>query len=452
MSQKRAALFQKLFYSSSHPLSMIAASDDERGIGIEVFYTDTKGIGGKLRKNPEDFVVEEISSPPPRDEDGDYAILRIRVRKWETNRLIRQISRQLGISRKRIGFAGTKDRRAVTTQLISVKAQMDDVKRLHLKDMEVIEGYPAQKRLNLGDLRGNSFDITVKDLECSEAKARMLVEETFEALKTLKGFPNFFGHQRFGAVRPITHIMGKKVMEGDFKGAVYAYLGSPVDIEGAEAFEARSAFDEGVGYAAALKMYPKYLGFEKAMLNHLVKNEDDYIGAIAVLPRNLSMMFVHAYQSYLFNRILSHRIAKGLLKEEPLLGDIVLPLDAQGLPDHKKWIDVSEDNIDKVSKRIAEGKAFLSGLVPGADVRVASGEQGEIEMKVLEKEGLSPKDFIVPQMKELSSKGMRRELISPLGDFNYEIEEGVRMRFSLMKGCYATSLLREFMKTEMLGY
>ncbi len=118
----------------------------------------------------------------------------------------------------------------------------------------------------------------------------------------------------------------------------------------------------------------------------------------------------------------------------------------------KKWIDVSEDNIDKVSKRIAEGKAFLSGLVPGADVRVASGEQGEIEMKVLEKEGLSPKDFIVPQMKELSSKGMRRELISPLGDFNYEIEEGVRMRFSLMKGCYATSLLREFMKTEMLGY
>jgi len=165
------------------------------------------------------------------------------------------------------------------------------------------------------------------------------------------------------------------------------------------------------------------------------------------------MMFVHAYQSFLFNRILSHRIEKDLLGPEPLIGDIVLPLDSDGLPDHKKWIDVSEDNIEKIRKRILEGKAFISGLIPGADVRLAKGEQGEIERMVMEEVGVEPKDFVVPKMKELSSKGTRRELISPKKDFSYEIEdEGVKMRFELIKGCYATALLREFMKTDMLSY
>ena len=164
-------------------------------------------------------------------------------------------------------------------------------------------------------------------------------------------------------------------------------------------------------------------------------------------------MFVHAYQSYLFNRILSIRIEKGLLTSQPLIGDIVLPVDNNGLPDHKKWIDVTKDNIEKIGKRIREGKAFISGLVPGAEVRLAGGEQGDIEKIVIEEAGVEPKDFIIPKMRALSSKGIRRELISPLKDFTYEIEnEGVRMCFELMKGCYATSLLREFMKTDVLSY
>ncbi len=131
----------------------------------------------------------------------------------------------------------------------------------------------------------------------------------------------------------------------------------------------------------------------------------------------------------------------------------MLPVDNNGLPDHKKWIDVTNDNIDKIGKRIGEGKAFISGLVPGAEVRLAAGEQGEIEKIVIEEVEVEPKDFIIPKMRELSSKGTRRELVSPLKNFTYESEnEGVRMSFELMKGCYATSLLREFMKTDVLNY
>ncbi|UCE74778.1 MAG: tRNA pseudouridine(13) synthase TruD [Methanomassiliicoccales archaeon] len=432
---------------------MMDSKDDERIIGIEVFYTDTKGIGGKLRKNSEDFIVEEVSSPPQKDDEGEYTITQIRARNWETNRLVGKLSRKLGISKKRINFAGTKDKRAVTTQLFSIKASMENVKNLHLKDVEVLDTYTSRKGLNLGDLIGNRFEISIKELEAPATDTEKLVNETSEQLRALGGFPNFFGHQRFGALRPITHIVGRKLVEGDFHGAVLAYLGNPTEIEGKEAYEARCAVKEGADYAEALKMFPKHLGFEKAMLNHLVKNEEDYIGALASLPKNLYLMFIHAYQSYIFNKILSQRIKNGLLTCEPLIGDLVLPLDAEGLPDHKKWIDVNEGNIEKVKKRISEGKAFISGLVPGAEVSLAGGVQGEIERRVLEEEEVTPEDFIIPQMRQLSSKGMRRELISPPTEFQFEMEEdGIRMRFELTKGCYATSFLREFMKTQMLRY
>jgi tRNA pseudouridine13 synthase len=202
-----------------------------------------------------------------------------------------------------------------------------------------------------------------------------------------------------------------------------------------------------------LKLFPKYLGFERAMLNHLVTDESDFVGAINVLPKNLSMMFVHAYQSYVFNRILSQRIEKGILASKPLIGDLILPADSQGLPDHKKWIEVAEHNIEKITKKVGEKKAFISGLIPGAEVEVAKGESGEIEIEILREEGFVPRDYIIPEIRGLSSKGMRRELISQESDFDYEVgQEEIEVKFKLQKGCYATALLREYMKADILSY
>jgi tRNA pseudouridine13 synthase len=431
---------------------MISSKEDERNIGIENFFTSTKGLGGRLRRTAEDFVVEEISSPPERDDAGEFTIAKIRVKNWETNRFIRQLSRNLHISRKRIGFAGTKDRRAVTTQLFSIKAPLEYVQNVSLKDVEILECYPSRKGLSLGDLIGNRFNIVVSEIE-NRNDVETIIENIQGELNALDGFPNFFGHQRFGTLRPITHVMGKKIIDGDFRGAVHAYLGNPVEIEGEETFAARQAFERDGDYAAGLRNFPKHLGFERAMLNHLVGNEDDFVGAVAALPKNLTWMFVHAYQSFLFNKIISQRIEKGLLSIKPLIGDIILPPDENGLPDHKKWIDVTEDNIEKVTRKVEERKAFISGLVPGTEARFADGVQGEIEREILEKEGLSFKDFAVPQMMELSSKGIRRELVAPLQNFMCEVEnDSVKMRFELMKGCYATSLVREFMKTDIIKY
>jgi tRNA pseudouridine13 synthase len=432
---------------------MMEAKEEESAIGLEVFFTDTKGIGGKLRKSSEDFIVDEVSIYPEEDEAGGFTIAEIRVNNWETNRLIRQMSRQLGISRKRIGFAGTKDKRGISTRLFSFKATRDQVNKIRLKDVELLKVYHARKGLDLGNLIGNRFQIAIRDYVISEGDAKIMVDETCEKLNELHGFPNFFGHQRFGSFRPVTHTVGKMITHGDFKGAVHAYLGNPIDLEGEDAYLARKAIDDGENYKDALLKFPDYLGFEKAMLNRLVVNESDYIGAIEALPKNLQMMFVHAYQSYIFNRILSRRIKEGLLSLEPQVGDIVAPKDANGSVDIKNLILVKEANLEKVKKRISEKKASITGLVPGSEPDLAKGSQGELENQVLEEEGVVDMNFIIPQIRQLSSRGTRRALVSNVKDLDYEIkEDAVSMNFELSKGCYATSLLREYMKGDMLSY
>jgi tRNA pseudouridine13 synthase len=166
-------------------------------------------------------------------------------------------------------------------------------------------------------------------------------------------------------------------------------------------------------------------------------------------------MFVHAYQAYLFNRILSERIRRNLPLNAPLIGDIVLPIDKNKLPNHDVWIEVNDTNIDKIKKAVIEQNAFVSGLVFGSETKFASEEQGEIERDVIENAGLKPNDFIIPKIPEISSGGIRRELVAPLkaNDVVLDVSNGtLKLKFQLSKGCYATSLLREFMKTDVMAY
>jgi tRNA pseudouridine13 synthase len=193
------------------------------------------------------------------------------------------------------------------------------------------------------------------------------------------------------------------------------------------------------------------MSFEKAILNHLVKHPDDHIGALEQLPFNLLMMFVHGYQSYLFNRILSERIRRGLPLSMPIAGDVVMAVGKDGLPDDRHFVPVTGDNLDKVGKQVLGGKAFVSGVLFGSESTLAGGEMGEIEKSVVESEGLRPHDFTLPAMPRLSSKGTRRPLAMPLPRMDVKpSDKTVEMKFELSKGCYATILLREFMKVDPL--
>lgn len=423
----------------------------EKDVGIEVYLTETRGLGGKIKASPEDFVVDELPLMPPREDGGKYTAAWIRTRNWETNRLVRAMSRELRISRKRISFAGTKDKRAVTTQLFEFDVDSATILNMRIKDVDVLDAYPTSKEVNIGDLMGNRFEIVIREIRMPVDEAMEIATATDDKLREAGGFPNFFGMQRFGSIRPITHVVGKQIIRGDFKAAVDAYVANPIEGESDEEFEARTGLEESGDYAEALKKYPDVMSFEKAILNHLVVRPDDYVGALQQLPFNLLMMFVHGYQSYLFNKMLSERIRRGLPVNAPLDGDVLMPLDRQGLPDDRRFIPATSGNLEKANAQVLGGKAWVTGVLFGSKSSFAGGVMGEIERNVIEAEGLRPEDFTIPKMPRLSSRGTRRALAVAMPPVAMApFESAMRMKFELPRGCYATVLLREFMKVDPL--
>jgi tRNA pseudouridine13 synthase len=425
---------------------------NEADLGLECFYSDgIPGIGGKLRRSPEDFEVDEVSVRPAEDADGKYVIARVWHRNWEANRLVRRLGSNLRVGRSSVGFAGTKDGRSVATQLMSFKAPIEAVKGLEIPDVKVLDAYTSNRSISIGDLIGNRFSVVVNEVDV-DLDVRGVCGAVRERVEGIGGFPNYFGVQRFGSVRPITHLIGMDLSRGDPEGAVMRYVANPMS-NGSEGDDARAALQQSRDFEKAMAEFPSRFTFERVMISHLVERPDDYIGALRRLPRNLLMMFVHAYQSYMFNRILSERLRRGLPIHEPIVGDLVLPLTKSGVPDHDRPIEVTSENIAKVSRNAREGKAFVSGLLFGTQSEFAEGEMGEIERKAIDSEGVSREDFQVVGLREASSKGTRRELLATMKDLAIEFDEqAVAFKFTLNKGCYATCLLREFMKADMSSY
>ena len=420
----------------------------EAGIGIKGYLTTTPGLGGTLKKSAEDFVVEEIPLPPASEDHGSFAIAKVRTRDWETNRLVRQLARALRISRRRIGFAGTKDKRAVTTQLFSfADVTPDQLQTLRIRDVEVLEAFRANRPLEIGDLIGNRFQIVLRDLRTSPGEAATVAGETTRQVEAAGGFPNFFGIQRFGSVRPITHVVGRHLVRGRFREAVETYAANPIEGEDETSFEVRAALEETGDVKQALRTYPRSYTFEKAMLNHLNTHPGDYLGALQALPPNLLLLFVHAYQSYLFNRMISERLRRGLPLNEPVLGDLVLPPDVRGLPDRERTVEVTEDNEARAADRCRSGRGWVSAVLFGSESTFAGGPMGEIERAIVEEEGLRPEDFLIPALPRTSSRGTRREVLAPVKDLRARtLDDGLHVSVELSRGAYATCLLREYSK------
>lgn len=311
----------------------------------------------------------------------------------------------------------------------------------------------AKRGMTIGDLVGNNFKIRVRDTVLRGEELRSSLQGTESALKELNGFPNFFGVQRFGTVRPVTHLVGRAIVKGDLEQAVLLYIGNPSEEEDEQSRAAREALQRDRDYTAALRDFPWKLTFERMVIGFLDRNPGDYAGAISVLPKNLQMMFVHAYQSYIFNLILSERMRRGIPLNAPVVGDVVLPADKDGNPDHDKQVPVTKINLDLVERQVRDRRAFVSATLFGSESVIAEGEMGEIERAAIAKEGLSPRDFLVPAIPHCSSRGSRRELICEYRDLKLDIsEDEYTASFFLGKGCYATVLLRELMKSDISDY
>ena len=439
-------------------------SELDKALGLEVYATGTVGIGGVIRCSADDFVVEEVLV------DGSVArieknvdshalgasasrqryLLCVQVkRNWDTFVAIKNIAEQLGIDQTRIQIAGIKDAKAVTAQHMTIEnVTMEEAQRIQVKDIEVRPIGYFRDALSPFYLLGNKFTITINKVKSTKPTSKKRLTTTIQQLEAFGGIPNFFGHQRFGSTRPITQLVGKAIVNGDFRGAVMLFLAKPSPHEHPESRQAREQLESTQDFAGALQSFPKQLRFERLILRHLAEKPDDFVGAFQRLPIKLQMLFVQAYQSYLFNRFLSERIRSGLPLNAAEAGDYVVNVERSGLPMPKTGKLATADSLVEVNEMINVGRLRVALPLVGFRQKLSQGAMGEIEERILESEDVATERFRVAEIPRISGQGELRTVISPIREFNVHAtrEDQVKLSFMLLRGSYATMLLREIMK------
>ena len=452
-------------------------------IGLTGYAVDGEGIGGILKARVSDFRVDEISSKVSLDSKGRFTAANITLTNWETNRFISKLARACGISRNRIFFAGTKDKRAITKQVFVIDAPQRKVANVNISDVEIeIIGRTHQK-LGFGNHKGNRFTIVVRGC-CHPDGSPMSEEEALERIQNIEQkmaekigegvFPNWIGPQRFGSGRPVTPIVGRHVVSSDWKSAVMDYL----SLEGDENDDARQfrakIRDSGIN-SVKLEEIPQWLGFERDILKHLQENPDDWVGAFKKLPNNLQLMTVHSLQSVVFNNTIKKRLESGFPISTPVVGDLVGRIDDNQQLDTSSIVSVEERTLPRISRNCNLNRLAVTAQLPGSESIKASGEILQIEDSVLEDMDLQNNNWIVDDISRLTTKGTRRTTVSSFSDFQYDTvpiatldslegnysngprenelwhPEGacIRFRFTLPSGAYATTLLREFMRVPL---
>jgi len=502
----------------------------ERAVGMEWYVTDTDGIGGRLRDRPADFRVREIErfDTEPIDADADaypHVVFRTTLRRWDTNDFAGALSDRLGISRERVSWAGTKDKHAVTTQLFSVRdvdpsalraiagadpdagskpnagsedhhgdgdddsahSAGDDRQPGGLDGAEIEVLGRAGRAIEFGDLAGNRFRIVVRDAAAPERLSSIVdelatwagAERPLDRSRREVAVPNYFGQQRFGSRRPITHEVGLAVLRGEWRTAVRTYVADAFETEPSETRAAREragdAFDDG-DWSGALEALPHRLGYERSMLHTLVDRDDDsdpaaFRAALEAVPSSLQRLFVNAAQSYAFNRILSERLERGLPFDRPVEGDVVCFPDRDApeeltLPDVDRQQSVTAQRVSSITRHCERGRAFVTAPLVGTETTLADGDPGDIERAVLDELDLALTDFALPD--SWTSTGTRRAILvsttlevaadppSLEVDTNpptLEVDtDPPTLDFALPKGSYATVVLRECCKADPIDH
>ncbi|UCH26179.1 MAG: tRNA pseudouridine(13) synthase TruD [Trueperaceae bacterium] len=325
---------------------------------------DLPGIGGIIRSEVEDFLVDEIALYRP-DGNGSHTYVRVEKRNQTTQALITALVNE-GVDEKSIGVAGLKDKYAITRQWLSVPNRFAHALSAleALPGVELLERSRHKNKLGLGHLVGNRFKITVRRTDPeAEKRARAILDRLYQI-----GVPNYFGPQRFGRFGT-NAVDGYKLLQGQW-----------------------------VPGGTRLKRF-----------------------------------FVSALQALIFNAILAERYRRNLYRRV-IPGDWARKHDTGGT-----------FKVEGVAEEIRAFDLRISATFPlfGRKVGISEGVAGEIERQVLQQYQVQRQDFSV-------RKGTRRISRIPLDEVVLAAEQGVlRLDFSLPKGAYATSFLREVMKVEV---
>lgn len=417
-------------------------------VGDVPFVTaDVQGIGGRLKERLEDFAVEEIPSYLPCGE-GEHIYLFVEKRGLSTSQLVHAISKHFGVPRNAIGYAGMKDKNAVTRQLISVHTpgrSFRDFPDLMNDRVVVLNADMHTNKLRLGHLRGNRFSIKVRGVRMTE------VVKAQRVLKTIArdGAANYVGEQRFGALLN-NHLLGRAALKQDWKGALDVMLG-PDPMFPQHNAEARARYAGGE-FTRSLDAFPNACRHERIAL-HALERGDNHKRAVLSVDIDQRRFWFSALQSAVFNRVLARRVEAGSW-HTLIRGDIAMKRENGAA----FQVDDAVIADPGTPARLASLEISPSGPIWGTKMMRAAGEVDEMERAALA-------DFQVeiPDLAQAvtylgdSMVGARRPMRIPVDAAEVEggIDEHgdfVRVGFTLPAGAYATIVLREIMKSPIASF
>lgn len=334
-------------------------------------------LTGRIKTEPEDFVVEEIPAYLPCGE-GHHLFLRVEKRDMSAEFLVGHLARRLGIHREDIGVAGLKDRRAVTRQWVSVPMEVADrIELIASDEVQVLEFGLHRNKLKTGHLLGNRFQIVLRNV----SPDALSIAQQIAAEITAKGVPNYFGDQRFG-VNGETLRLGMALLTGE---------AAPHDIP------------------------PKRRKF-------------------------LSRLALSAAQSSLFNAVLAQRLRDGLL-HTVLQGDVLQKVATGGQ-------FIAED-VAAEQARFDARETVITGPLFGPKMKLPLHQPHAREQKAVDDAGL--KRDLFREHRKLTPGARRPLLIWPEGLEVNEHPHGLELAFTLPSGSYATIVLAEFLKSQIVG-
>jgi tRNA pseudouridine13 synthase len=387
----------------------------------------------KLKQQPEDFQVEELTDVAPSQ--GDFALYRLEKRGWSTPDALAAVRRRWKVEPRRLSYGGLKDRHAWTVQYFTIFHGPRRGLEHHAIRVQYLGQAPAA--YTSADIRANRFRLTLRSLGSVEvAAAQQALEEV-----RMEGVPNYFDDQRFGSVAAGGEFIGRLLVLGRFEDALRLALTAPYEFDRAEQRKEKALLRADWGNWAALKeQLPR--GHARSLVDYLRVHPGDYRGAVARLRPELRGLYLSAYQSYLWNRILARWLRQHCRPEQLLsvtlrLGEVLM----------HRGLDPAQ----------LQSLRALSLPLPSARTRLeANDPRLPVVQAVLAEEGLELRQLQVKGIREMFfSKGERAALCLPAGLEHEsgpdELHPGRRkllLSFELPRGCYATLIVKRITQSE----
>lgn len=380
-------------------------------IGISVYTTKYPGCGGKIKVRNEDFEVIEVLSKKTLasfSQEG-YAIYRLKKSGIDTNHALETIFRKFGVHLKALGL---KDSSAVTEQFVCSLGQNKSVPNYVDGKISLERIGFLKKPLSAKDMVGNKFVITVTE-----------PRQDFSDFAEFDKIFNFYGYQRFGSKRPVTHLIGKALVQRRFGDAISLLLSFTSEYDSEDNTKIRNLMSDPSNYSEALKILPHKMDLEKIALQEMMQHQDPQ-KAFQKLPLSIRRLFVDAYQSFIFNLTVCNAFEYGEELFLPQDGDVCYGKNAVL---GKYEMDPSQQlAIPLVGHSYFKKTRF--------DLHIS---------KIIQDEQVSPKDFFFKEMQEISTEGGFRT--ASIHCTNFSVEKNTAS-FTLQRGSFATMMMREIMK------